>query len=516
MSRAENEAYWGSTDTAPSALDNFFDEDCEVGWTGNLSEFHFSKGKPPQPPNLRGGVEGGGGGGGGGSITDNITVRSASDWNIVDAEGTGNTSSSSSRVSGVGKAIGEKLDSWKPPSVSIKWNSSQGQGSSSCVQCITKDTEIQQLKKRLENSYSRYNLTLPPDDTVNRIILAQPYSLESYRSLEDKLALLDTALGTMDGSAVLATVLHLKNSVKKSIFTTEMQTRPQACNLYMNYLRKRHKYSEAIDFLSLLGKPEDAAILSYELALTGKTPEAKIKNMEKALDSHFTHTSLSMEAKQVKDHIKLIERQMAIDEADSKDFTNPMLMKYPRAASVTEKSLLTTLFYCCMYHWEAGEGHLGSPLALRKAFDINDRALLWTVLRGRARVNHWPLPSELDSWLGSKGLLGALGSLTSAFGGSGKILTTGIKATLPMDRVVHTLHGSGAPSNVLAVYIGLIDSVDMRLKLAVNYKCHQAVIDVHISQKDRTALEHYMKEIPAGSPEYLKAESALKTAKWKN
>lgn len=27
MNRAENEAYWGSTDTAPSALDNFFDED---------------------------------------------------------------------------------------------------------------------------------------------------------------------------------------------------------------------------------------------------------------------------------------------------------------------------------------------------------------------------------------------------------------------------------------------------------------------------------------------------------
>lgn len=38
------------------------------------------------------------------------------------------------------------------------------------------------------------------------------------------------------------------------------------------------------------------------------------------------------------------------------------------------------------------------------------------------------------------------------------------------------------------------------------------VFQVHISQKDRTALEHYMKEIPAGSPEYLKAESALKVS----
>lgn len=69
-----------------------------------------------------------------------------------------------------------------------------------------------------QNSYSRYNLTLLPDDTVNRILLGQPYSLECYRSHEDKIALVDTALETMDGSAILATLLHLKNTVKKSLF----------------------------------------------------------------------------------------------------------------------------------------------------------------------------------------------------------------------------------------------------------------------------------------------------------
>ncbi|MPC13525.1 Spermatogenesis-defective protein 39 [Portunus trituberculatus] len=472
MNRAENDAYWGSTDTAPPTLDNFFDEDCEVTWTGITAEFSKFPQSGPSKTTPDGNSSSSG------SIVDNITVHSVSDWNYVEVkEGRSSTSSSSSQsVSGVGKAIGDKLESWKPPSVSIKWNSSQGSGP--CVQCAAKDTEIVQLKKRLENSYSRYNLTLPPDDTINRIILGQPYSLESYRSLEDKLALLDTALSTMDGSAILATILHLKNTVKKTIFTTEMQARQQACTLYTNYLRKRHKYSEAIEFLRSLGKPEEAAILSYELALTGKTPEARIKNMEKSLETHFVFSSVSFEAKMVKSHMKLLERQMAIDEVDSKDQTNSMLLKYPRAANVVDKSLLTTLFYCCMYHWEAGEGHVGSPLALRKAHDLTDRELLWTALKGRARVNHWPLPSELDSWLGSKGLLGALGSLSSAFGSSGKILPKGIKATLPIEAVVHTLHGSGAPSNVLAVYIDLLDNVESRLKLAHNYKCHQAVIDI--------------------------------------
>lgn len=79
-----------------------------------------------------------------------------------------------------------------------------------------------------------------------------------------------------------------------------------------------------------------------------------------------------------------------------------MLTKYPRAANTVDKSLLTTLYYCCMYHWNAAESHVGSPTGLRKAHNFTDRQILWTVLRGRARVNHWPLPAELDSWLGSK------------------------------------------------------------------------------------------------------------------
>ena len=39
-----------------------------------------------------------------------------------------------------------------------------------------------------------------------------------------------------------------------------------------------------------------------------------------------------------------------------------------------------------------------------------------------------------------------------------------------------------------------------------------SVLKVHSGQKDRSALEQYMKEIPPGSPEYLKAESALKVS----
>ena len=501
MNRAENEAYWGSTDTASSALDNFFDEDSDINWTGHsvckessIAKLHINDRTSISQPSS--------------SIADNITssVSSGSEWGN---NGDSSVSSHGKLTKGVGKAIGEKLDSWKPPSVSIKWNP-QGPPSSGCVLCEAKNEEIQHLKRRLDSSYSRYSLTLPPEDMISRIILGQPYSLESYHTLQDKLSLIDFAISTMDTSAVLATVLHLKNTVKKSLFIKEMQSREQASQVYVHHLKQRYNFTDAIDFLGSLGKHEDAAILTYKWTLSGKSSSTKVKNLQKALQSHFGDSGVAFECAVLKDHLKLLERQGQIASADHSN--TPETSEESKEKLVIDSSLLTTLSYCCMHHWDLAESQVASPMALRKAHSISDRQLLWTALQARAQVNHWPLPGDLEAWMGSKGVLGALTSIKTALTGAGKL----VKSTLPIDQVVYMLQNTDAPSNVLAAYIMLIDSLDVRLKLAVNCKSYQAVVDVFIAQKDPDSLEKYMKEIPAGSPEYIKAENSLKSLRGKS
>ncbi|XP_066977342.1 spermatogenesis-defective protein 39 homolog [Macrobrachium rosenbergii] len=511
MSRAENDAYWGSTDTASSALDNFFDEDSDVNWTGQSSQNSSVKSTSIQSSddNNRSGKTDVSHSS---SIIDNITSTSSSyllsDWGTGDSENAASGASRGKLTKGVGKAIGEKLDSWKPPTVSIKWNS-QGPSGDGCVLCESKNEEIAHLKKRLENSYSRYSMTLPPEDMVSRIMLGHPFSLESYRSLEDKLALIDSALAVMDSSAILVTVLHLKNTVKKSIFIKEMQSRVQAVQVYVHYLKQRYNFTEAIDFLGNLGKHEDAAILTYKWTLAGKSPSTKVKNLGKALQSHFSDPAMAFEATALKDHHQLLERQIQIEAANQ---STSQVVDESKEKGLVDSSVLATLLYCCMHNWDAPESNVGSPMALRKAHNITDRQLLWTALRGRAQISHWPLPSDLEAWMGNKGVLGALTSIKSVLSGSGRV----VKSTLPIDQVVYMLQSTDAPSNVLASYILLVDSLDVRLKLAVNCKSYQAVIDVYIAQKDPDSLEKYMKEIPAGSPEYLKAENALKSMRGKS
>lgn len=96
------------------------------------------------------------------------------------------------------------------------------------------------------------------------------------------------------------------------------------------------------------------------------------------------------------------ERQIMIDEADAHGHSNPVLVEHPQASSITDKSLLITLFYCSMYHRDAPESDPGSLTALRKSRGIPERQELWIVIRGWAKVNHLPLPSDLDSWMGNK------------------------------------------------------------------------------------------------------------------
>lgn len=49
-----------------------------------------------------------------------------------------------------------------------------------------------------------------PDITLRQILLGQPYSLEQYKSLASKTALLDAAILNGDGNAIL--IVRVKNT----------------------------------------------------------------------------------------------------------------------------------------------------------------------------------------------------------------------------------------------------------------------------------------------------------------
>ena len=54
--------------------------------------------------------------------------------------------------------------------------------------------------------------------------------------------------------------MFLKNTVKNSIFQSELFRRPVAVEHYLNYLRQHYEFEKLIDLLSFLGRSEEAAV----------------------------------------------------------------------------------------------------------------------------------------------------------------------------------------------------------------------------------------------------------------
>ncbi|MGH0180919.1 UNVERIFIED_CONTAM: hypothetical protein FKN15_005818 [Acipenser sinensis] len=69
--------------------------------------------------------------------------------------------------------------------------------------------------RKPKSEYKDYISDWSPEDTVRRMQKGKPYSLESFRSLKDKLLLLDEAVQIHDGNVITAVLIFLKKSLSK-------------------------------------------------------------------------------------------------------------------------------------------------------------------------------------------------------------------------------------------------------------------------------------------------------------
>ena len=83
--------------------------------------------------------------------------------------------------------------------------------------------------------------------TVQDMVLGKPFSLEGFKSFQDKESLLDTALEWGDGDVVLAVAIMLKNTLKRSKFLAIMSSRQEAADQLISYLLIRLELREVVD-----------------------------------------------------------------------------------------------------------------------------------------------------------------------------------------------------------------------------------------------------------------------------
>ncbi|XP_018395329.1 PREDICTED: spermatogenesis-defective protein 39 homolog isoform X2 [Cyphomyrmex costatus] len=328
-----------------------------------------------------------------------------------------------------------------------------------------------------------------PDITLRHILLGQSYSLERYKSLARKTALLDAAISNGDGNSILIIILFLIKTLKRSLVQRLLMERPDAINVYIYYLFIRLQTSEITDILTMLGHSSTAAMKNLHIVIKNtKDPnrlQQKLHNCYKAL---FTMLPNCKETIFLESYIKLLEWQMAIKQKKNDE------------ELLLNSSILESLHYACKHHCNTPNDFVTiSPMMLSRNHNISPRLYEKVTLQVKAACGGW---DDIDRLLLTKGILG----------------NTKLQTHLYTEDVLKILYKYNAPHTVLEKYLKFIDNLEKRLELAKKLSCHTIVIDIFVQQGDRAVLMDYKAKLQPQSEDYFYAESALHlpNIKWKN
>ncbi|XP_039526036.1 spermatogenesis-defective protein 39 homolog isoform X1 [Pimephales promelas] len=371
---------------------------------------------------------------------------------------------------------------------------------------------------------------LSPEETVRRMQKGRAFSLEKFHSLQDKLLLLDEAVAVYDGNVITAVscashtnplqkhchdletaclhyayslilyililqvLIYLKRSLSKEILFRELMARDVALRHYVHYLKETGEQKLLVELLKALGRTEDMALIQYKEHLNIKDEGRRRDFLKSCLSLPFSHDDATL----VQDHYTLLERQIIIEASDKKADAD-IFKKFPRKASILNMPIITTLYYSCFYHYGESEGTFSSPSNIRKTFRISEKQYILRALGARAKLKSW---FDVDSLFNTKNWLGY----------------TKKRSPIGFHRVVDILQKNSAPVQVLQEYVNLIDDPELKLSVALKYKCHDVIINTYRDLKDRQQLIVYGEKLERDSVEYRKIQELLNSGqiRWKN
>uniref|UniRef100_A0A3B4ZB53 Spermatogenesis-defective protein 39 homolog n=1 Tax=Stegastes partitus TaxID=144197 RepID=A0A3B4ZB53_9TELE len=277
-------------------------------------------------------------------------------------------------------------------------------------------------------------------------------------------------------------LIYLKRTLSKEVLFRELESRQTALRHFIHYLTETKDQRLLLD-LQFIGD-----LLLMLIVLT-----AGCLQFVKICFFAFSLPFSAEDSAHVQDHYTLLERQIIIEATDRQAERGgkvEIFQKFPRRASILNMPLVTTLYYCCFYHYTEPEGTYSSPLNIRQTFKISEKQYFVTALAARAKLKAW---LDVDALFTSRNWLGF----------------TRKKSPLSFQRVVDILQKNSAPTQVLQDYVGLVDDADLRISLAQKHKCHDIVINTYRDMKDRQLLLAYRGKVGRGSAEERKIDELL-------
>lgn len=113
---------------------------------------------------------------------------------------------------------------------------------------------------RPKGEYRDYSNDWSLSDTVRRLRQGKVCSLERFRSLQDKLQLLEEAINMHDGNVITAVLIFLKRTLSKEILFRELEVRQVALRHLIHFLKEIGDQKLLLDLFRFLDRTEELAV----------------------------------------------------------------------------------------------------------------------------------------------------------------------------------------------------------------------------------------------------------------
>jgi hypothetical protein len=297
---------------------------------------------------------------------------------------------------------------------------------------------------------------------LSDVLDGQTDRISCLKSKEEKIAFLTAAIDRADWNLVTSAILHMKNTLSRRLFHRELVKKPEAEEAYINYLRITGQIDVMMDFLTMTGRHEEAAITKLKQCLCVSGVETRVRMLRNCKQNFLCSSDvLDFWGSLIEDEATLLERQLPIEEEDRRIESQPTSEMNAKFLEIPRKPLvdlpvITTLFYCCLYHWDLPENYLSSPASIRKTFDLSERQYVSTALAALSMRKRWDLVDGLfqgKTWLGLRKL----------------------RVCLQFQEIARTLIKYEAPPEVVNKYALMIEDADERRLFAEQNNLHKVL-----------------------------------------
>ncbi|KAG5861432.1 hypothetical protein JTB14_000468 [Gonioctena quinquepunctata] len=343
----------------------------------------------------------------------------------------------------------------------------------SLISKLSLDLILEDIKSTNEN------IIAPVEETIKKMFNGQKYSLEVYKKFSDKLLLLDSAVNTMDGNIILNVILFLKSTLRQNIFNHQLAKRTIALKHYSNHLIVNNQYEELADLYMATGNHSNMKQVYYLSGRDIRNKESLYKKLEHVMIEHLQKLN-NNEKRELQENMQLLQWQ--IDKRENCD------------------SVIEQLAVICKKQWERNKSSNDAMMEFKDKLKIEDFSYDWTLMNVLASMQLWPqLTSSFmkSNWLSKRNIL---------------------KTTLTPETFVYGISRHHPPKDVLEQFLHCISDSERSIYLAEKLNCHKFVIQHHINQRDRQALNAYKVKVVPQTQEFFLIENALHSSdkKWKN